>query len=173
MGWDFFEDHPKFSQRSSEAFSGTGSTHNNPKVFCKPCLAHRVNQQLSEDDLQVKNGTRHEIRSRETIVIECASLQSHFHDTIHDYLFLVFAVPQQHPGREWLTAQTDVLINHLVSCELQPEPIHEKARIHKASMSTKSPQKAVSYHNFGNCHLSSEGGTAPEPPYPRPLILQF
>ena len=87
-------------------------------------------------------------------------------------LFLVFAVAQHDTRREWLTVRTEVLINHLVNCERHPEPIREKARVQKASMSTKSPRKAVSYHDFGNRHWSSEGGTAVEPPYPQPMMLQ-
>jgi hypothetical protein len=87
---NFFEDHPKLAQRSSEAFSGTGSVQNKAKVFCKPCLAHRINQILCEDDLQVKDGIRQEIRPREMIVLECVPLQFHFRDTVHDYF--IFSV---------------------------------------------------------------------------------
>jgi hypothetical protein len=68
---EFFKDHPKLAQKSPEAFSGTGGTRDKPKVFCNLCLEHRINQQHHEDEQQVINGTRQDVRSREMIVLEC------------------------------------------------------------------------------------------------------
>jgi hypothetical protein len=75
--WGYFRDHPKLSLKSPEAFSGTGSTRDKPKVFCKKCLGHRINQQRLEDEKQVENGTCQEVRTDEMIELDCMLFQLH------------------------------------------------------------------------------------------------
>jgi len=80
----------------------------------------------------------------------------------------VFAVAQHSPGREWLAARTEVLINHLRNCERQPPAVCQKAEDHKQSTTVKSPRKsAPSRHDFG------EGSTSvlSVSPYARPPVL--
>jgi len=68
----FFKDHPKLAQKSAEAFSGTRGTHDKAKVFCKLCLAHRVNAHLDQDAKEVEAGTRQVARTSDMIELECA-----------------------------------------------------------------------------------------------------
>lgn len=69
---DFFKDHPKLSQKASEAYSGTKGTHDKPKVFCKRCLQDRVTEILRQDASEVENGRRQVSRTRDMVELECA-----------------------------------------------------------------------------------------------------
>jgi hypothetical protein len=69
---DFFKDHPKLLQKASEAFSGTRGTHDKPKVFCKRCLEDRVALILRQDAIEVENGSRQVVRTREMVELQCA-----------------------------------------------------------------------------------------------------
>jgi hypothetical protein len=68
---DFFKDHPKLAQKLPEAYSGTRGTHDKPKVFCKLCLAYRINAILDQDAKEVEAGTRQAPRTSEMIEVEC------------------------------------------------------------------------------------------------------
>jgi hypothetical protein len=69
---DFFKDHPKLSQKSLEAYSGTRGTHDKPKVFCKLCLSFRINTILDQEAKEVEAGTWQVARTSDMIEMECA-----------------------------------------------------------------------------------------------------
>jgi hypothetical protein len=69
---DFFKDHPKLAQKAPEAYSGTRGTHDKAKVFCKLCLANRVNTILEQDAKEVEAGARQVVRTSDMIELERA-----------------------------------------------------------------------------------------------------
>ncbi len=69
---DFFKDHPKLAQKAVEAYSGTRGTHDKAKVFCKLCLAHRINAILKQDAKEVEDGVRQVARTEDMIELERA-----------------------------------------------------------------------------------------------------
>ena len=69
---DFFKDHPKLAQKSQEAYSGMRGTHDKPKLFCKLCLAYRVNTIMDQDAKEVEADTRQAPQTAEMIEMECA-----------------------------------------------------------------------------------------------------
>ncbi|KAH9046941.1 hypothetical protein EDB84DRAFT_1557976 [Lactarius hengduanensis] len=103
---DFFKDHPKLAQKALEAYSGTGATHDKPKVYCKLCLAKHTNEILGQDARAVEAGTRQFARSYDMIELELG---------------------QNEAGRGWVAARTEGLVNHLRQCKLQPTVVSEKA----------------------------------------------
>ena len=66
---EYFEDHPLYRQKAKESFAGTGVTRDKPKVYCKMCLARKVQEMQVSDQQEVENGTRQEARSQEAIVL--------------------------------------------------------------------------------------------------------
>jgi hypothetical protein len=91
---------------------------------------------------------------------------------ISDIILSVFAIEQNDPAREWLTARTEVLVNHLRNCFRQPAEVRQKAQLQKDN--TKSPKKSTSALRQHGPEASS---SFQEPrhsisPYPRPPVLQ-
>jgi len=74
----------------------------------------------------------------------------------------VFTIGQHDAGWEWQAAHTEGLINHLRSCEWQPEAVCQRAEDHK--FAAKSPRK--SRHNYAHGDSSTAGPSTG--PYSRP-----
>lgn len=68
---DQFVDHPKYAEKAEEAYSGTKSTRDKWRLFCRCCLEHNVNTIRVSEETEVKNGTRQEARTREMVVLDC------------------------------------------------------------------------------------------------------
>ena len=71
---NFFKNHQKLAQKSQEAYSGMRGTHNKPKLFCKLCLAHRVNMIMDQDAKEVEADTWQAPWTAEMIEMVCVTI---------------------------------------------------------------------------------------------------